>query len=84
MLDFGAEVALVAAADRLVPQSDADVLRGLEAAFAARGMNVLTATRSEGIEAMDGRLSVAYQRGGERGSLETDAVFLAVGWRTWC
>ncbi len=80
MLDFGAQVDLVQAADRLIPQSDADVARGLESAFAARGMNVLTATRSESIEAKDGRLSVAYQRGGKRESLETNAVFLAVGW----
>ena len=31
MRDFGAEVNLVEAADRLVPLSDADVSRGLEA-----------------------------------------------------
>jgi pyruvate/2-oxoglutarate dehydrogenase complex dihydrolipoamide dehydrogenase (E3) component len=48
MLEFGAQVDLVAAADRLVPQSDANVSRGLKAAFAARGMHVLTATRSAG------------------------------------
>ncbi len=80
LLDFGAEVDLVQGADRLTPPSDAAISHGLEAAFVARGMNVLTATRSEAIEAKDGRLSVAYQRGGVAGTLETDAVFLMVGW----
>jgi pyruvate/2-oxoglutarate dehydrogenase complex dihydrolipoamide dehydrogenase (E3) component len=80
MLDFGAQVDLIQAADRLAPSGDADVSSGLESAFVARGMNVLTAARSEEIAAKDGRFSVAYQRGGNRLSLETDAVFLMVGW----
>jgi pyruvate/2-oxoglutarate dehydrogenase complex dihydrolipoamide dehydrogenase (E3) component len=78
--DFGAGVDLVEAADRLVPQGDVDISTGLEAAFAARGINVLTGTRSERIEAVDGRLRLAYRRGGGSGWLESEAVFLAVGW----
>jgi dihydrolipoamide dehydrogenase len=78
--DFGAAVALVEAADRLVPQGDVDVSAGLEAAFASRGIDVLTGARSEGLEAADGRIRLAYERGGRRGWLESEAVFLAVGW----
>ena len=43
-------------------------------------MNVLTGTRSDGIEKVNGRLTVVYTRREETGSLETDAVFLMVGW----
>lgn len=80
LLDFGAEVDLIEFADRLTPPSDAAISHGLKAAFVAQGMNVLTGTKSEGIETRGSRLSVSYSRGGEKGSLETDAVFLMVGW----
>lgn len=80
LIDFGAEVDIIEFADRLTPPSDADISSGLEAAFKERGMNVLTGTRSDGIEKVNGRLKVLYTRGEEQGSLETDAVFLMVGW----
>jgi pyruvate/2-oxoglutarate dehydrogenase complex dihydrolipoamide dehydrogenase (E3) component len=78
--DFGTDVHLVEAADRLVPHSDVDIARALEAAFSSRGIRVLTRTRIQRIEAVDGRRSIAYRRGEDEGRLETDAVFLAVGW----
>lgn len=80
LIDFGAQVDIIEFADRLTPPSDVDISHGLEAAFKARGMNVLTGTRSDAIEASNGRLKVSYTRGEEKGSLETDAVFLMVGW----
>ena len=82
--DFGAEIHLVEAADRIVPQSDVDVSRALEAAFSSRGIRVLTQTRIQRIEAVgDSRRKVAYRRGQEDGHLETDAVFLrSAGLRT--
>jgi len=80
LIDFGAQVDIIEFADRLTPPSDVDISHGLEAAFKARGMNVLTGTRSDGIEASNARLRVSYTRGEETGSLETDAVFLMVGW----
>jgi pyruvate/2-oxoglutarate dehydrogenase complex dihydrolipoamide dehydrogenase (E3) component len=80
LIDFGAQVDVIEFADRLTPPSDVDISHGLEAAFKARGMNVLTATRSDGIEESNGRFKVLYTRGEAQGSLETDAVFLMVGW----
>lgn len=80
LIDFGAQVDIIEFADRLTPPSDADISHGLEAAFKARGMNVLTGTRSDAIEKANGRLKVLYTRGEETGTLETDAVFLMVGW----
>ena len=80
LIDFGAQVDVIEFADRLTPPSDVDISHGLEAAFKARGMNILTGTRSDAIESANGRLKVLYTRGEEQGSLETDAVFLMVGW----
>ena len=80
LLDLGAQVDLIQAADRLIPPSDADISLGLQAAFADRGMSVLIGARSESIARSNGRLTVNYRQGEELQSLETDAVFLAVGW----
>jgi pyruvate/2-oxoglutarate dehydrogenase complex dihydrolipoamide dehydrogenase (E3) component len=77
---FGAHVDLIEFAPRLTPPSDTAISLGLEVAFLARGMNVLTATKVEGIDANNGHLRVLYRRGGQASSLETDAVFLMVGW----
>jgi pyruvate/2-oxoglutarate dehydrogenase complex dihydrolipoamide dehydrogenase (E3) component len=80
LIDFGVQVDIIEFNDRLTPPSDADISHGLEAAFKARGMNVLTGTRSDAIESVNGHLKVLYTRGAEQASLETDAVFLMVGW----
>lgn len=80
LIDLGAEVDIIEFADRLTPPSDEAISRGLRAGFEARGMNVLTGTRSEAVERSNGRLKVSYTSGDEPGSLETDAVFLMVGW----
>ena len=80
LVDFGAEVDVIEFADRLTPPSDADISRRLETAFEARGMNVLTGTRCGSIEKANGRLKVSFTRGEKEDSLETDAVFLMVGW----
>lgn len=80
LIDFGAKVDVIEFADRLTPPSDVDISRRLEAAFKKRGMNVLTGTGCDSIEKKDGHLKVSYTSGDEKGSLETDAVFLMVGW----
>jgi pyruvate/2-oxoglutarate dehydrogenase complex dihydrolipoamide dehydrogenase (E3) component len=80
LIDFGAEVDIIEFNDRLTPPSDEDISHGLEAAFRSRGMNVLTGTRSDAIEKVNGRLNVLYTHGETQASLETDAVFLMVGW----
>lgn len=80
LIDFGVHVDIIEFNNRLTPPSDADISHGLEAAFKARGMNVLTGTRSDAIESVNGHLKVLYTRGEEQASLETDAVFLMVGW----
>ncbi len=79
-LDFGAQVDVIEFADRLTPPSDVDISRKLQTAFEKRGMNVLTGTECKSIEKKDGKLKVSFTHGDETSSLETDAVFLMVGW----
>lgn len=80
LIDFGVEVDIIEFADRLTPPSDVDISRRLETAFKKRGMNVLTGTGCDSIEKINGHLKVSYTKDEEKASLETDAVFLMVGW----
>ena len=80
LIDFGAEVDVIEFADRLTPPSDKDISRRLEEAFKKRGMNVLTGTGCESIEKENGKLKVSFTKDEKKRSLETDAVFLMVGW----
>ena len=80
LIDFGAEVDVIEFADRLTPPSDKDISRRLETAFKDRGMNILTGTGCDSIEKENGRLKVSYTTGDNKDFIETDAVFLMVGW----
>ncbi|MGO1728719.1 MAG: dihydrolipoyl dehydrogenase family protein [Flavobacteriaceae bacterium] len=80
LIDFGAEVDIIEFADRLTPPSDIDISRRLETAFKKRGMNILTGTGCDSIEKKNGKLKVSFTKGENSGSLETDAIFLMVGW----
>lgn len=51
----------------------------LEKTFKNRGMNVLTETGCDSIEKQNGKLKVSNTKNGEKGSFETNAVFLMVG-----
>lgn len=80
LIDFGAKVDIIEFADRLTPPSDKDISRRLETAFKKRGMNVLTGTGCDSIEKKNGNLKVLFTKDKKTESLETDAVFLMVGW----
>jgi len=80
LLDFGVEVALLEGAPRLISRSDVDLSRGLEAGFVDRGMRVFTAVRSTAIERKNGRLQLTYEKDERSQHLDTDVIFLAVGW----
>src|SRR5262245_35246266 len=80
LTDFGVEVALIEAAPRLIPTSDIDISRALEAGFNERGIRVVTGARSSAIEKKEGHLLLTCEQGGRTQQLETGAVFFAVGW----
>ena len=80
LIDFGAEVDIIEFANRLTPPSDEAISKRLETAFKNRGMNVLTETACDAIEKENGKLKVSFTKNNNKESLETDAVFLMVGW----
>ncbi len=78
--DFGVKVLLVETAPVIVPTADASVSYGLQEAFEARGMDVLTSARVEALETSGGEFLITISRGGSIEQLQVDAVFAAVGW----
>lgn len=80
LIDFGAEVDIIEFANRLTPPSDVAISKRLETAFKNRGMTVLTETACDSIVKENGKLKVSFTKNDKKESLETDAVFLMVGW----
>ena len=80
LTDFGCQVSLLEFAPRIVPRADEDVSRELAAAFRTRGMEVITGAKVEMMEEVGSGVRLRYRSGGEPCSVDSDAVFFAVGW----
>jgi dihydrolipoamide dehydrogenase len=88
LADFGCRVWLLEWSPRIVPRADEDVSAGLEQAFRARGIEVVTGAGVEKLEPLQQPLQpgvrVVYGQGGSQGdeakTVEVDAAFFAVGW----
>ena len=80
LADFDCRVSLIEYAPRIVPRADEDVSIGLEQAFVARGIDVVTDARAERLETLDPGVRVGFTVAGETKNVEVDAVFFAVGW----
>jgi len=81
MNDFGVQVTIVEAAERLLPQEDDDVSREMERMLAARGVTVLTRTSvvTESLDTSGGRVAVSALCEGEARDLTAEACLVAVG-----
>ena len=80
LADFGCRVCLIEYAARIVPRADEDVSAGLDEAFRARGIEVITGARAERLDQLGPGIGVVFTAGGEASIREVDAVFFAVGW----
>ena len=80
LADFGCRVSLIEYAPRIVPRADDDVSAGLEQAFRARGIDVITGARAERLEPLEPGVRVVFTAAGVTRTDEVDAVFFAVGW----
>jgi dihydrolipoamide dehydrogenase len=76
---FGAEVSILELMDRIVPVEDDDSSRELEKSFKKQGINVLTGTKVESVKNNGKSVTVAYERKGEKASIEADYCLVAVG-----
>jgi dihydrolipoamide dehydrogenase len=78
---FGTQVTVVEALDRLLPLEDADSSAALSRAYRRRGIEVLTATRVQGVQVTDGVAHVEVEVDGAARRLTADRVLVAVGRR---
>ena len=78
---FGAHVTILEVGSRVLAGEDIVVSDGIAAAFARRGIELVTGIGGvERIERADGLLRLAYTHEGQPRSVEAEAVLLAVGW----
>jgi pyruvate/2-oxoglutarate dehydrogenase complex dihydrolipoamide dehydrogenase (E3) component len=80
LADFGVNVTLIEAAPRIVAHADNDVSGALIESFRGRGIVVQTETLVERLERTAAGIIAYHRSGTQQGSLDVDAVFLAVGW----
>ncbi|AJY74435.1 dihydrolipoyl dehydrogenase [Paenibacillus beijingensis] len=79
--DFGAQVTIVEAADRIVPTEDADVSRELARLFAKRRIKALMGVRllEAGVTADDNGATVQIERNGRTETLAAERLLVSVG-----
>jgi dihydrolipoamide dehydrogenase len=75
---FGAEITLLEMLPRIVPFEDEEISKELERVYKKRGIGVQTAAKVEEVRT-PGKVSVDYTVNGKRGSVEADALLVAVG-----
>lgn len=81
LANYGVEVTMVEYLDRIVPNEDADISAELAKAYKKLGIRILTSTKVDGIEELNGgvRVQVSPAAGGEGQVLEADRVLQSLG-----
>ncbi len=78
---YGAEITLVEMLPRLAPLEDEEVGKELAKAFTREGIQVLTGTRVEGVEALKAKVKVSVSGGDGQQVLESDVALVATGFK---
>lgn len=79
--DFGVEVTVVEAMDRILPQEDPDVNKEMTRLLKKRNVEVLTEARliPELVSVENGRVAFQVDQGGRQRSLDAEKMLVAVG-----
>ncbi len=79
--DIGTKVTLIEALPALVPLEDSDAGKAVAKAFAARGVDVMTAANvlTDRTRSYDGVVELTVEHDGEEKQVQADTVLLAVG-----
>lgn len=78
---YGSEITLVEMLPRLAPLEDEDVGKELAKAFTREGIQVLTGTRVEGVEALKTKVKVSVNGDGGQRLLEAEVALVATGFK---
>ncbi|MCM3627672.1 dihydrolipoyl dehydrogenase [Paenibacillus glycanilyticus] len=79
--DFGAQVTIIEAAERIVPTEDADISRELARLFAKRKIKVLIGAKllPESVTADEAGVALEIERNGKTERLEAERMLVSVG-----
>jgi pyruvate/2-oxoglutarate dehydrogenase complex dihydrolipoamide dehydrogenase (E3) component len=80
LADFGSEVLILERSQRLNQRADQDISQALTAAFAQRGIQVVTDASAERLVRGEAGVQLHYRVGDAVRRADVDAVFFAVGW----
>ncbi len=78
---YGVDVTIVEMLPRIVPMEDEEVSKELAKAFKKRKIKMLTGTKVEAVEAVEGGVKVSVNDGTETKVLEADQALVAIGFR---
>lgn len=81
LANYGVDVTIVEYLDRMVPNEDAEISAELAKAYKKLGVRILTSTKVDSIEELDGgvRVQVSPAAGGEGQVLEAERVLQSLG-----
>lgn len=79
--DFGVEVTIIEAADRLIPTEDAEISQAMARSLAKRGVKVLTAAQllTDRVQVSEHGIAVSVEVRGEVQEVKADKLLLSVG-----
>jgi dihydrolipoamide dehydrogenase len=81
--DFGVEVTVVEAADRIVPGEDADISQAIARSLSGRGVRIMTGARllADRVRVSDDRVAITVDKDGNLHDLAADKLLVCVGRR---
>lgn len=78
---YGAEVTMVEMLPRIVPLEDEEISTELAKAFTKRGIKLLTGTRVQSVEVVDGGVQVKVGEGENIQTLQAEQALVAIGFK---
>lgn len=79
--NFGSQVTMVQRDEKFLPREDAEVAAAVLESLTARGVTVLRATETRGVDAVENGAVVHIEKDGTASELAADAVLVATGRR---
>jgi dihydrolipoamide dehydrogenase len=78
---YGVELTIVEMLDHLLPLEDAEVAAEIEKAYKKRGINIMTKSKVQSVEATDSGTKVTVQTEDGEKVIESDLTLVAIGFR---
>jgi len=78
---LGVRTTIIQRSPHVLSSGDVDIAEALERAYRARGIEIYTCTQCTGVESVDGRKRVTFEQLGEKVTVDSAEILLALGRR---